>query len=215
MRDPITGRSPVTCVPGLPWPIPPATLSDLERPTRFYYRHGLPRLIRDVAYSLRELAAGRSGSLTGKQRYDILQIANPLLTAAVVVDAHSLFLSADQQRLWRLLREQRKEEYLARRREPAAQATIEQPPLPEICLTDIGPAWLPVAEKAASDEWRWALPRLHQIGFERERAARRIVTTERQRDGRTVLLARRCPVARSPKVVFGRSDAGRLAEART
>lgn len=87
----------------LPWVLIPSILSDLVRPHDYsHYRRELPRLIQDAAYSLRELAAGRSGSLTGKQRYDILQIANPLLTTAVVVDAHAIFLSASEQ--YRLLK---------------------------------------------------------------------------------------------------------------
>ena len=169
-------------------------------PHRRRSRAELLRLIRRTEFSLRELASGRDGGLSGIDRYTILQVANPLLAA---------FLCEEQER--RLHKQRRHQEFLRReeerrarrhqlfeerrlRKAAASQPIADQPPLPpleEIYLTDISAAWQPVARKLPSGAWHWALPAGHLIGFEAERHAGRIIVIERPRAGHTVLFARR------------------------
>ncbi len=192
------------------------------RPPRLLRRAELLRLIRDTEFRLRCLANWRDAALPGTDRYKLLQIAEPLLTALLREGGPDDFLNKAQKR--RMLRRREAERREADRRErhcelwaprleceeAEPEPPIERPFVPlldEICLTDIGAAWSPVAEKMPSGEWRWALPPLHQMGFERERGARRILTTQQERGARTILLARRSEAALTPSAVFGRPDA--------
>lgn len=164
-----------------------------NRPGRPPCRSELLHLLTRAEFRMRELASDTR--LDAGLRYEMLQIANPLLVAVVKQDGRHCFLDKRLRERRRLRRRRRNQEQkqrdaereaarLARHREcwgrqprgrgqAIPQIPVEHAPLPEICLRDIGEALTAVADKLPGGAWRWAIPPVQMTRFNAERAASR------------------------------------------